>query len=45
VYLRYAAPTNTTELVVADAADLRTLARLRLPHNIPMGFHGLWQPA
>ena len=45
LYLRFAAPTATTELVVADAADLRTLARFRLPHNIPLGFHGLWQPA
>ncbi|GGF21797.1 carotenoid oxygenase family protein [Hymenobacter cavernae] len=43
VYLRFAAPTRTTDLIVADAADLRTLARLRLPHNIPLGFHGLWQ--
>jgi len=43
VYLRFEAATNTTDLLVADAADLRTLARLRLPHNIPMGFHGMWQ--
>ena len=42
-YLRYDATTSTTDLLVADAADLRTLARLRLPHNIPLGFHGLWQ--
>lgn len=45
LYLRFTAPAGSTELVVADAADLRTLARLRLPHNIPLGFHGLWQPA
>ena len=44
VYLRFAASSCTTELIVADAADLRTLARLRLPHNIPLGFHGLWLP-
>ncbi|GAB3635753.1 carotenoid oxygenase family protein [Hymenobacter arcticus] len=42
-YLRFDATTSTTDLLVADAADLRTLARLRLPHNIPLGFHGLWQ--
>lgn len=42
VYLRFTAPTGPTELIVADAADLRPLARLRLPHNIPLGFHGLW---
>ena len=44
VYLRFNADTSTTDLLVADAADLRPLARLRLPHNIPLGFHGLWQP-
>lgn len=44
VYLRFDTATKTTDLVVADAADLRLLARLRLPHNIPLGFHGLWQP-
>ena len=44
VYLRFAAASMSTELVVADAADLRTLARLQLPHNIPLGFHGLWLP-
>ena len=43
VYLRFDASTQTTDLVVADAASLRLLARLRLPHNIPLGFHGLWQ--
>lgn len=44
LYLRFVAASGTTELVVADAADLRPLARLRLPHNIPLGFHGLWLP-
>ncbi|WP_375436958.1 carotenoid oxygenase family protein [uncultured Hymenobacter sp.] len=44
IYLRFSASSCTTELIVADAADLRTLARLRLPHNIPLGFHGLWRP-
>jgi all-trans-8'-apo-beta-carotenal 15,15'-oxygenase len=42
-YLRFDAATSTTDLLVADAAHLRTLARLRLPHNIPLGFHALWQ--
>jgi all-trans-8'-apo-beta-carotenal 15,15'-oxygenase len=42
VYLRFVAASATTELVVAEAADLRLVARLRLPHNIPLGFHGLW---
>ncbi len=43
VYLRFDATAQTTDLIVADAADLRLLARLRLPHNIPLGFHGMWQ--
>ncbi len=42
LYLRYDSPTQTTDLVVADAANLQRIARLRLPHNIPLGFHGLW---
>ena len=41
-YLRYDAATDTTDLLAADAATLATLARWRLPHNIPLGFHGLW---
>ncbi len=45
LYLRFHAPSQTTDLLVADAADLSTVARLRLPHNIPLGFHGLWMPA
>ena len=45
LYLRFHAPSQTTDLIVADATNLRPLARLRLPHNIPLGFHGLWLPA
>ena len=41
-YLRYDAQADATDLLVADAATLAPLARLRLPHNIPLGFHGLW---
>lgn len=44
LFLFFDAPTQTTDLLVADAASLETLARLRLPHNIPLGFHGLWLP-
>ncbi|MBC8152622.1 MAG: carotenoid oxygenase family protein [Bacteroidetes bacterium] len=43
VYLRFDAPSQTTDLIVADAGDLHLLARLRLPHNIPLGFHGMWK--
>ena len=42
LYLLFDARTQTTDLVVADAASLNTVARLRLPHNIPLGFHGMW---
>ncbi len=42
LYLRFDGRSKTTDLIVADAADLRTVARLRLPHNIPLGFHGMW---
>lgn len=44
LYLRFDANTHTTDLIVADAATLELVARLRLPHNIPLGFHGLWMP-
>ena len=44
LYLRHHVPSQTTDLIVADAVDLRPIARLRLPHNIPLGFHGLWLP-
>lgn len=42
LYLLFDDRTQTTDLVVADAATLKTVARLRLPHNIPLGFHGMW---
>lgn len=45
LYLRYDSLSQTTDLVVADAADLHLIARLRMPHNIPLGFHGMWLPA
>lgn len=31
-----------TSLVVLDGATLAHIAELELPHNIPLGFHGLW---
>jgi all-trans-8'-apo-beta-carotenal 15,15'-oxygenase len=43
LYLRYHAPSQTTDLLVAEASDLSPVARLRLPHNIPLGFHGMWR--
>lgn len=44
LYLQYQAIQRHTDLIVADASDLGTVARLRLPHNIPLGFHGTWAP-
>ena len=32
-------------IVVLDAASLQELARIGLPHVVPFGFHGAWQPA
>jgi beta,beta-carotene 9',10'-dioxygenase len=34
------AAAGTSLLLVLDAADLRELARARVPHHIPFGFHG-----
>lgn len=45
LYLRFDATAGTTDLIVADTATLELLARMRLPHNIPLGFHGLWMPS
>lgn len=42
LYTLFDAERLQTELVIADAASLDTLATACLPHNIPLGFHGLW---
>ena len=38
--------TDTTELAILDAQDFEAppLARVRLPHRVPPGFHGAWIP-
>jgi all-trans-8'-apo-beta-carotenal 15,15'-oxygenase len=41
----YDAEAHTGELLVLDAADLRTICRARMPHHSPLGFHGTWVPA
>lgn len=41
----YDSQRHTGELLVLDAADLRTVARARMPHHTPLGFHGTWVPA
>lgn len=33
---------SASELLVLRAADLSVRARLRLPHAVPLGFHGCW---
>lgn len=42
----YRAATDTTDLVVLDAADLGAgpVASVHLPRRIPAGFHGAWLP-
>ncbi len=36
---------ETTDLAILDAATLEDVARVRVPHIIPPGFHGNWLPA
>ncbi|MBT8493312.1 MAG: carotenoid oxygenase family protein, partial [Deltaproteobacteria bacterium] len=36
---------NQSELVILNARDLSTVARLRAPTRIPLGFHACWAPA
>ena len=35
---------DTSDLVVLDARDLERgpIARARVPHRVPLGFHGCW---
>lgn len=40
----YRAGPQRVELLVLRAADLATIATLRLPHPVPLGFHGCWVP-
>lgn len=41
----YVAAARRSELLVLDARDLSTVARLALPHHHPPGFHGQFVPA
>jgi carotenoid cleavage dioxygenase len=38
---------NASDFYVLDARDLagEAIARVRLPHRVPYGFHGNWVPA
>lgn len=40
--LTYDPDSTRTFFHIYDAATLTSVARLRLPHNIPLGFHGCW---
>ena len=42
----YDKPTNSSEFVVLDAADVSAepIARVPLPQRVPFGFHGSWIP-
>lgn len=37
--------TDRSELALLDAQTLEDMARIRLPHRVPAGFHGNWVPA
>ncbi|ESQ14092.1 MAG: hypothetical protein N838_12910 [Thiohalocapsa sp. PB-PSB1] len=42
--LAYSAALHRSEFYVLDATSLATLARYRLPHHVPPGFHGSFVP-
>jgi carotenoid cleavage dioxygenase len=44
LYLAYDRDRNASELMVLDARDIggEPVARVRLPHRVPYGFHGNW---
>ncbi|MFI6515753.1 carotenoid oxygenase family protein [Spirillospora sp. NPDC050679] len=35
---------NSSELLILDAADLKEIAAVELPHRVPAGIHGSWVP-
>lgn len=43
--MTYVAALHRNELVALDARDLSTVFRARLPHHLPLGFHGTWVSA
>jgi len=42
IFTRYEANLRQTLLTILDAKNLDILYEGKLPHNIPMGFHGTW---
>lgn len=45
LYVLFDAETISSDLIIADASSLETVASAKLPHNIPLGFHGFWMSA
>jgi carotenoid cleavage dioxygenase len=47
VALVYEQARNASEFLILNAADIAgdPVARVRLPHRVPYGFHGNWVPA
>ncbi len=41
----YDRPTDRSELAILDAQTLADVARVKLPHRVPAGFHGNWVPS
>jgi len=41
----YDRTTDRSELAILDAQTLEDVARIRLPHRVPAGFHGNWVPS
>ncbi|RAV08346.1 carotenoid oxygenase [Mycolicibacterium sp. GF69] len=41
----YDKTTDRSELALLDAQTLDDVARIKLPHRVPAGFHGNWVPA
>lgn len=41
----YDRATDRSELAILDASTLGDVARIKLPHRVPAGFHGNWVPA
>jgi carotenoid cleavage dioxygenase len=40
----YDRTTDRSELAILDARTLQDVARVKLPHRVPAGFHGNWIP-